>query len=208
MSPFLFLIYINDLLEKIHKLNEDWIANAPDINSNMFWEFIGQGTKAYADDILIKFYNLRHLRDIIKLIEEWAQENKIEINKGNGKSHIMYLNNLDKKLPRYTVANITPVGEYKYLGIKIQANGKFTRELELITAKIGNFKKYQLLNKARLSIHTTKIFISAYIQSKFLYHVLIYDHLTENQKETLEGMFSQATKKALKFPKFTKRKQI
>ena len=179
LSPFLFLIYINDLLEKIHKLNEEWIANAPDINDETFWEFIGKGTKAYADDILIKFFNLRHLKDIINLIEKWSQENKIEINKGNGKSHIMYLNNLNKKLPKFTVSSITPIGEYKYLGIKMQANGKFTREWETITNKISNFRKYQLLNKAHLSTHTTKIFISAYIQSKFLYHVLIFDNVTD-----------------------------
>ena len=54
----------------------------------------------------------------------------------------MYLNNLDKKLPRYTVSQITPINEYKYLGIVLQGNGNFTAELRAISNKISNFKKY------------------------------------------------------------------
>ena len=62
------------------------------INKENFERFIKKGTRAYADDIMIKFINKQHLIKIINLIEEWATNNKIALNKGKGKSHIMYLN--------------------------------------------------------------------------------------------------------------------
>ena len=53
---------------------------------------MGLGVRAYADDLLIKFYNNKHLKLIVNIIEEWAKTNKLEINKGKGKSHIIFFN--------------------------------------------------------------------------------------------------------------------
>lgn len=53
---------------------------------------MGLGVRAYADDLLIKFYNNKHLKLIVNIIEEWAKNNKLEINKGKGKSHIIFFN--------------------------------------------------------------------------------------------------------------------
>lgn len=53
---------------------------------------MGKGVRAYADDILIKFFNNNHLKQIVNVIEKWAVKNKIDINKKKGKSHIIYFN--------------------------------------------------------------------------------------------------------------------
>ena len=74
-----------------------------------------------------------------KKIEEWATKNKIKINKGNGKSHIMYVNRRKTEGEIYTIANIKPTIKYKYLGITLQYNGKFTTELPNIRKKITSF---------------------------------------------------------------------
>jgi len=66
------------------------------------------------------------------------------------------------------------------------------------------FNKYYLMNKAHLGILTTKIIFASYIQSKFLYHIIVFDNYSENQKKTLEMAYSNQIKKAFKFPKFIK----
>ena len=81
-------------------------------------------------------------------------------------------------------------------------------EHKIIHSKINNFNKYVLLNKAQLSTHTTKLFISAYITSKFQYHILIWDQLSDNQKKQLEQKYSGAIKKTLKYPKWTNPKHL
>ena len=115
----------------------------------------------------------------------------------------MYINLPIPNPTKYTINDITPTKNYKYLGIIIQANGKFNEEYKIISEKINKFKKFQLLNKAHLSSHTTKTFVNAYITSKFLYHLLIFNKFTTNQQKLLEGKYSNAIKKALRYPKFT-----
>ena len=92
MSPFLFLIYLNDLLVEIEEFNDKWIKSHPDIPIEKFKEFIRKGSRAYADDILIKFFNIEHLKNLTNLCQNWANKNKININKGPGKSHIIQFN--------------------------------------------------------------------------------------------------------------------
>ena len=91
----------------------------------------------------------------------------------------MYVNRRKTEDEIYTIANIKPTLDYKYLGIRLQYNGKFTKEIPNIKKKITSFQKFQLLNKAHLSTHTTKTFITSYITSKFLYHILIIHLLTK-----------------------------
>jgi len=88
----LFLVYINDLLTQIEHTSKNWIDNSPEISQPIYSEFVGIGVRAYADDLLIKFFNLGHLRTLINVIEQWSKDNLIGINKGKGKSHIIQFN--------------------------------------------------------------------------------------------------------------------
>ena len=60
------------------------------MNKNLFEKFIGTGIRAYADDIIINFYNKKHLKAIVQTLEKWSKENFISLNKAKGKSHVMY----------------------------------------------------------------------------------------------------------------------
>lgn len=148
------------------------------INKEKAKKFIGTGIRAYADDILINFFNTNHLKLIIKIIEQWANRNEIAINKNHGKSHIIYINNNRGIHNMKTVNGIAPTINYKYLGIQLERSGRYYQEHLTIQERIKKFNKYYLLNKAHLSTLTTKIFIYSYIQAKFLYHLVIFNELT------------------------------
>ena len=64
------------------------------------------------------------------------------------------------------------------------------------------------MNKAHLGILTTKIIFTSYIQSKFLYHLIVFDGYTERQQGVLEGVYQNQIKKAFKMPKFVKPETI
>ena len=131
--------------------------------------------------MLIKFINETHLHALLQIIEEWARNNLIKINKGKGKSHIIQFNKTcgQKLLP--TINDITPTLQYKYLGIVMQRTAKFPKEFSKTKELMKGFNKYYMLNKAHLGILTTKIIFNSYIQSKFLYHLVVFDYYTEGQ---------------------------
>ena len=95
LSPFLFNLYINDLIEKIKKVAFEVLA--------------------YADDIAILCSCEREINLVIDVVERWTEENKLILNKK--KSAIMYLFNSEIKWKKYLGFPI--VKQYRYLGILI-----------------------------------------------------------------------------------------
>ena len=98
LSPMLFNIYINDLIEEIDKISFEILA--------------------YADDIAIICKNKKELINVMNIIEKLSINNKIKINKK--KSGILILeknSNEDKDINNYPLKN-----KYKYLGITINYN--------------------------------------------------------------------------------------
>ena len=75
LSPFLFNLYINDLIEKIKKVAFEVLA--------------------YGDDIAILCSCEREINLVIDVVERWTEENKLILNKK--KSAIMYLFNSEIK---------------------------------------------------------------------------------------------------------------
>lgn len=61
LSPTLFVIYINDLLISLEKINSQ--------------------PRGYADDISLTNNTLTSLKKSIKIIEKWCEDNKIKLNK-------------------------------------------------------------------------------------------------------------------------------
>ena len=83
-----------------------------------------------------------------------------------------------KLLP--SISGITSTLQYKYLGIVFQRTTKFAKEYARTQGIMKSFNKYYLMNKAHLGILTTKIIFASYIQSKFLYHIVVFDSYTDN----------------------------
>ena len=59
LSPTLFKIYVNSLLEELER-----VAGKDSVY-------------AYADDIIVNFYGKVHLRKVIRAVDKWSSANKM-----------------------------------------------------------------------------------------------------------------------------------
>ena len=117
ISPFLFNIYLEDLLQKLQTLDlsiEDLFA--------------------YADDLLVLCYSLTELEKVISLIKEWSSHYNLKLNPT--KSGILELLPRSRRIKSYLeigskFCDIPIVGDYQYLGMCI--NQKLTSEAHLKT---------------------------------------------------------------------------
>ena len=138
LSPFLFNIYVNDLLE-------NW--NACTDRENVL---------AYADDTAVVFLSKEQLSKIIRTIESWCNTNKMELNRL--KSGIIFLEN--DKLVGHSFEGFPVVKNYKYLGFLINRLLDPTPQLDevkdrcrKITAALYVLSKKELSVRARRFLH-------------------------------------------------------
>ena len=136
-SPFLWLIYINDLLIALEQL-------------------VGlRCTYAFADDLLIYCCSLTVAEIVIRRIQKWSAKNKILLNAK--KSAIMPLANRKTKKDKFTnktLLDIPFVTEYKYLGIVIDYTMNFGRTLKEISKLLSIWNSHKILGYNTLSTST------------------------------------------------------
>ena len=162
LSPMLFNIYINDLIDILDK--------------NVF-EIL-----AYADDIAIICKDKEQLLKAMDIIDNWANNNNIKINKN--KSGIIILqhnNNKDKNINGYPLKN-----QYKYLGITFNYNLDPTNHLYNINRKLSEYlKRNQWLLKKYFSAKSLMQIANYYQISKLTYGMCIFID-EKNIMESLE----------------------
>ncbi|RMZ95612.1 RNA-directed DNA polymerase from mobile element jockey-like [Brachionus plicatilis] len=117
LSPKLFSIYVEQLIEKIRKTNLITEVNG-----------IQTGVLMYADDLLLITDSAEKLRKVLKICENFGQENEIKFNPK--KTRIMAINN--KKREKCTLCNqeIEWVQNLEYLGVTITQNNKSNTHLQ------------------------------------------------------------------------------
>ena len=118
ISPFLFNIFIDDLLRELEKVNAD------------FW--------AYADDIAFGFRNSNEFHIKMLIIEKWSIKNGMKINVN--KCELMILNNAKDLKTEYKRVEVI-----KYLGIRIKKNLTLNehfnvckKKMEMVIFKVAN----------------------------------------------------------------------
>ena len=162
LSPMLFNIYINDLINNLDK--------------NVF-EIL-----AYADDIAIICKNKNELLNSMEIIDKWALNNNIKINKN--KSGIIILqhnNNKDKNINGYPLKN-----QYKYLGITLNYNIDPTNHLYNINKKLSEYlKRNHWLIKKYFSAKSLLEIANYYQISRLTYGMCIFID-EKNIMESLE----------------------
>ena len=108
LSPILFSIYINDLVEKI----KSTCSGIPIKDENVC-------VLMYADDLVILARNERDLQSMLDVIYEWCEKWKIIIN--SEKSQVVHFRSksVDKTSVNFYVGNncLKVVEQYKYLGL-------------------------------------------------------------------------------------------
>ena len=122
LSPDLFVITFNTLMQKLKKEGMDIFA--------------------YADDLVITQNGKIKMKKTTKIIEEWARNVEMQINKK--KSAIMYIrkNKRGKKMiekfeeQENNIHGYPLVREYKYLGIIFDETLTFENHLNKIMDKI------------------------------------------------------------------------
>jgi len=129
ISPALFNIYCDDLYKK---LSDSGIS----IDSIF----------GYADDLCVLCTSPSELRNVIRLIKSWSEENNLKLN--TKKSGILEFTPRYGSQPHYLKINsefegIPIVTEYRYLGLIFDAKLTMTKQLELIDKK-SNFQVTKL----------------------------------------------------------------
>jgi len=145
ISPILFNLYINDLINEIDKHAFDILA--------------------YADDLAIICEGKNQLINIFNIIEKWTKNNGIMVNKN--KSGIMVIKGTEtnSKIEGYPV-----IKEYKYLGITINNKLQINKHVGNINKKLNEyFTRNYILNKRLFSVKSIMLIFGYFHKSRMLY---------------------------------------
>ena len=114
ISPMLFDLYINDLINELDNNSFDVLA--------------------YAHDLCVLCDGRNQLYNVIKIIDKWSILNGIKVNKN--KSGIMILINDIKE--KDNIEGYPIIKEYKYLGIVIDNKLNIKKHIDNIDKKFMN----------------------------------------------------------------------
>ena len=146
ISPMLFDLYINDLIDELDK-------NACDV-------------LAYADDLCVLCEGRSQLINAIHIIDKWSKLNGINVNKL--KSGIMIVNNY--KIDENNIEGYPIIKEYKYLGILINDKMNIQNHIGNIDKKLDEyFERNYVLNKRYFSVKSIMLIFGYFHKSRLLY---------------------------------------
>ena len=146
ISPMLFDLYINDLINELDKNSFEVLA--------------------YADDLCVLCDGRNQLYNVIKIIDKWSKLNGIKVNKN--KSGIMILKNDIKE--KDNIDGYPIIKEYKYLGILINDKMNIQNHIGNIDKKLDEyFKKNFILNKRYFSVKSIMLIFGYFHKSRLLY---------------------------------------
>ena len=119
LSPLLFNIFLSDLAKTLDTAGSKIQVNDQELNT-LFW----------ADDIIMFAKTENTLRDMLKTLEVYSNENKLEIN--TDKTKIMTFNKTGRIIRRDFYLNnirLENVRTYKYLGFVLTPSGEINSGL-------------------------------------------------------------------------------
>jgi len=178
ISPILFNLYINDMVEDLSKSTFD--------------------TLAYADDIAVICEDKQQLDNSISIVEQWSKRNLININKK--KSGIMCIKGklLDKEHRGYPV-----VKDYKYLGVVITDKLKCDKHITNIASKLKAYtSRNRMLRHTKFSVRSLILIFNYFTKSRLLYGMSAFSDIG-SQIRRLQSTFMSGVKGILKLPKNT-----
>ena len=196
LSPLLFNIFIADLVEKLDLLNGKVKMNNTEISS-ILW----------ADDIVLLSENENGLREMLKVLEEYSSENKLEIN--NDKTKIMIFNKTGRLMNRlyYIKGNLLEcVRSYKYLGFLLTPSGEINSGLrDLRDRALRAFMgiKNSLGTLFNQDIETTLTLVDAMIKPILLYNSDFWGCFKMPKNNPIENLYNSILKQLIGVHKST-----
>ena len=184
ISPMLFNLYINDLINELDKNSFEVLA--------------------YADDLCVLCDGRNQLNNVIKIIDKWSKLNGIKVNKN--KSGIMILKNDIKE--KDNIDGYPIIREYKYLGILINFKMNIQNHIGMINKKLDEyFKKNFILNKRYFSVKSIMLIFGYFHKSRLLYGLPAF--IDQKSKiERIDNIMITNIKKLLKLAKRTNTERL
>ena len=184
ISPMLFDLYINDLINELDKNSFEVLA--------------------YADDLCVLCDGRNQLNNVIKIIDKWSKLNGINVNKN--KSGIMILKNDIKE--KDNIDGYPIIREYKYLGILINFKMNIQNHIGIINKKLDEyFKKNFILNKRYFSVKSIMLIFGYFHKSRLLYGLPAF--IDQKSKiERIDNIMITNIKKLLKLAKRTNTERL
>ena len=193
ISPTLFSIYINNLLEQL--------------------AIGGINPFAFADDLATLCRSILELENTIKIIEKWTETNKMSINKDKSSIFVLHSRKNEinderfsketKKFLDYPIEN-----SYKYLGITLDNKMKAKLHIIELSKWLNEFlKKITKTLTDKFSVKLRIDIFKIYIQSTLLYGFPIYIKSKKDYHD-ISILYYKGIRKLLKFKKFTQLEMI
>jgi len=178
LGPLLFLIYVNDIADKLLSL-----------------------TRLYADDSSL-YYSASSVADIegiinhdLNLLSHWAKQWLVKFNP-NKTECLFFSLRKENQIPNLYFENtlVSMVEDHKHLGVTLSSNGKWNIHIETILQSaskvIGIMRKLKFtLNRNSLN----QIFLS-YIRPLLEYSSIVWAGCTEYQSNSLERLQHEAAR--------------
>ena len=190
LSPLLFNIFLADLAKKLDEMENQVKIGDMDINS-LFW----------ADDIVMFAKNENQLREMLKVLEKYSTENKLQIN--TDKTKTMVFNKTGRLMRRAFYLNGTlleSVRSYKYLGFILTPSGEISSGLnDLKDRAFKAFMKVRndLGTSFNQDITTTLTLIDTLIKPILMYNSDFWGCMKLPKNNPIDGLHLKICKQLL-----------
>ena len=165
---------------------------------------------AFADDLLVALTEGGDVKGLIAIVEEWAETNKIQLNKKKGKSAFVRLVLKDSKKDNYeeTISGVGRQKEYKYLGIKIRADMNTCDGLKSATESINWERNQYKINKMNLSMRERLAMWRTYLMGKANYHLVTMPFCSKSSQKKFRTRINIALKHSIGLAKCTNTERV
>ena len=180
ISPYLFNIYFENILEKIK-------------------EETGVEIYAFADDLLFTSNDLNEIKKAINLFEEWCLKEKMLINKAKNKSGIIILQKCHEKnwSKVKDISGILVVDSYKYLGSMISKKGNIIEAVKE-TKKKSDYIAWRLAPVIWYTSLRFKInMINTFIRPQFSMLAAMSKYINKTEEKLIVTSYRKVIKKVV-----------
>lgn len=191
MSTELFKVFVNDLIERLKAANAG-VA----VETESEGDALSVSCLMFADDLVMMAESQEDLQSLTNVLSDWCGENELEVNVS--KTKVMVVGKANKAQVKLGGQKVEVVKVYKYLGLMLSRDLKWTEHVSYIVDKVKRrmAQSYRLLSNKDLVPSTRLHLYSSLILPVMSYGAGLW-HLTDHQLRQLESLHLKALKAIL-----------